>query len=410
MSISRRCQDDLPRLARRLDADAHRIRQRVFAAIVVPFWMAFGLFWAAVGGDWAASSEVLGWPLLAVADYEFVGLTPVLVGDEPHGWVSIGMRPTGLVALGLQPTGVIAVGLLPIGAVSVGVVALGLLPLGCVAAGLVSIGTVSAAWLSFGSRLSLGWFALGDGPRKGTSIGAYAWGNRAHGLLFEKRRLREALDARPANEGAQSIVPRGRQGDLRRLARRLDGTDAHRLRRCAFWTGVVACTMAIAVSPFALWDSLASTEVLGRPLVAVGNYEFVGGRAVFVGDEPRGWAWVSIGLRPTGFVAIGVAPAGVIALGLVPQGVVSVGMVAIDLLPFGCAVFGLVSYGMVSFGWISFGRACVGWYALGDGAMGAYAWGNQVACGFLFARRRSWKTLGNGSANEGNNGREQHGQ
>jgi len=162
--------------------------------------------------------------------------------------------------------------------------------------------------------------------------------------------------------------------------------------------------------PFALWDSLASTEVLGRPLVAVGNYEFVGGPAVFVGDEPRGWAWVSIGLRPTGFVAIGVVPAGVIALGLVPQGVVSVGMVAIGLLPFGCSVFGLVSYGMVSFGWISFGRACVGWYALGDGAMGAYAWGNQVARGFLFARRRSWKTLGNGSANEGNNGREQHGQ
>lgn len=248
MSISRRCQDDLPRLARRLDADAHRIRQRVFGAIVVPFFMAFGLFWLAVGGDWAASSEVLGWPLLAVADYELVGLRPVLVGDEPCGWISVGMRPTGLVALGLQPTGVIAVGLLPIGAVSVGVVALGLLPLGCVTAGLVSIGTVSAAWLSFGSRLSLGWFALGDGLRKGTSIGAYAWGNRARGLLFEKRRLREALDARLANEGAQSIVPRGRQGDLRRLARRLDGTDAHRLRRCVFWTGVVACAMAIAVS------------------------------------------------------------------------------------------------------------------------------------------------------------------
>ena len=185
MSISRRCQDDLPRLARRLDADAHRIRQRVFAAIVVPFWMAFGLFWAAVGGDWAASSEVLGWPLLAVADYEFVGLTPVLVGDEPHGWVSIGMRPTGLVALGLQPTGVIAVGLLPIGVLSLGLVALGLFPLGCIAAGLVSFGTVSAGWLSFGSRLSLGWFALWALPRKGTSIGAYAWGNRAHGLVFD---------------------------------------------------------------------------------------------------------------------------------------------------------------------------------------------------------------------------------
>ena len=185
MSISRRCQQDLPRLARRLDgANAQWIYSRAFRYVGLCILLVCP--WVSIGS--LESVHVLGWPLLAVADYELVGLRPVLVGDEPCGWISVGMRPTGLVALGLQPTGVFAVGLLPIGVLSLGLVALGLFPLGCIAAGFVSFGTVSAGWLSFGSRLSLGWFALWALPRKGTSIGVYAWGNRAHGLVFDKRR------------------------------------------------------------------------------------------------------------------------------------------------------------------------------------------------------------------------------
>ena len=330
---------------------------------------------------------------------------PVFVGDEPRGWISIGMRPVGVVAIGLQPTGVIALGLLPIGAVSIGVVALGLISLGGVAGGLATIGTITTGWLSIGNRLALGWYALAVAHPKSTSIGAYAWGNRARGLLFEKGSWKVPAPVRRSER--RSPISRRHQDDLSRFARRLDGTDALRLRRCVFWIGLAACTVAVAVSPLALWHSLASAEVLGWPLIAVGDYEFVGGPAVFVGEEPHGW--ISIGYRPTGFVAIGMAPTGVIALGAVSQGVVAVGLVAFGVLPLGFAAAGLVSYGVVSFGWISFGRASLGWFAHGEVTIGAYAWGNQVR-GWLFERRLRGAQLVSVRQTGRNDGHEQQGQ
>lgn len=295
---------------------------------------------------------------------------------------------------GCATNGVFAVGLAPIGVFTLGLVALGLWSFGCVSAGFVSSGIVSAGWMSIGGRLSLGWFALADLPGRGTAIGVYAWGNLVRGLRFERARSWETL----ATEEGVVAVWRERQGDLPHLAQWLDRADALRLRQCVLWAGIGTCVVAVAVSPFVLWDSLAATEVLGWPLIAVGNYEFVGGPAVFAGDEPR--AWISIGYRPTGFVAIGFQPTGAIALGFVPIGVIPVGLGAFGLLPCGLAAAGLVANGFVSFGWMAFGSVAFGWFARGNpggAAVGAYAWGN-IARGLFFARRLSRKTVDNGLA------------
>ena len=191
MSIARDSWESLPRLARRLDTDARPIRQCVYFVSMLSCWLPAFLVIPAVSGDWAGSSEVLGWPLLAVADYKLVGLMPVLVSDAPSGWISIGIRPTGVIAMGVQPTGVFAVGLAPIGVFTLGLVALGLWSFGGVCAGFVSLGIVSAGWMSIGGRLSLGWYALADL----TAIGVYAWGDRVRGRRFERARSRELLEA-----------------------------------------------------------------------------------------------------------------------------------------------------------------------------------------------------------------------
>ena len=357
---------------------------------MISFWLVMGLVWPTVGGNWAASVEVLGWPLLAVAEFELDGLMPVLASDASFGWISIGIRPAGVVALGVQPTGVVALGLAPLSVFSFGLVALGLWSWGCVVAGLVSLGTISAGWMSFGTIFSAGWFALADSPRKGRSIGVYAWGTRVHGL-----RLQRVLSQKMVEGPVQGVVSvwRKRHGALPHLAQRLEAADARRLRRCMLWVGIGACVVAGAVSPLAHSESLSSMEALGWPLVAVGDYEFVGGRAVFAGEEPR--AWISIGYRPRGVVAIGFQPTGVIALGFVSIGLVPVGLVALGFLPLGLGAAGLVARGLVSFGWIAFGWAAVGWYALASpagGAVGAYAWGN-TAHGLFFARRLSGTRL-----------------
>ena len=211
-----------------------------------------------------------------------------------------------------------------------------------------------------------------------------------HGLLFQGVRSWKMVEG-PAN-GVVSVW-RKRQRHLPHLARWLDGADARRLRRCVLWVGVGACVVAVAFSPLARSESLASTEVRGWPLVAVGDYEFVGGRAVFAGEEPR--AWISIGYRPRGMVAIGFQPTGVIALGFVSIGLVPVGLLALGLLPLGLGAAGFLANGLVSFGWIAFGRVACGWYALAKPAgvaVGAYAWGH-IAHGLCFARRLSGTRL-----------------
>lgn len=195
MSIAKDSWESLPRLARRLDTDARPICQCVYFVSMLSCWLPAFLVIPAVSGDWAGATEVLGWPLLAVADYRLVGLMPVLVSDASSAWISIGIRPTGVIAMGVQPTGVFAVGLAPIGVFSFGLVALGLWSFGYIAAGLVSSGIVSAGWLSVCGRLSLGWFALADHPGKGTAIGVYAWGNRVRGRRFESARSWEMLEA-----------------------------------------------------------------------------------------------------------------------------------------------------------------------------------------------------------------------
>lgn len=384
-------------MARRLDGmDCPRLYRGAFRTVGLGYIiLVFPWMWPSL-----ESVHFLGWPLLAIADYDLVGSTLVLVGDEPRGWLSMGMRPTGVVAVGVQPTGVIAFGLFPVGVVSFGLIALGLFGVGGLAAGLISFGTVSAAWLSFASRLSIGWFALG----MRAAIGVYAWGTRVRGLLYQGARSWETPKGatEETEEGIESVW-RKRQGALPHLAERLDGTDARRLRRCVLWVGVGACVVAGAVSPLALSKSLASTEVLGWPLVAVGGYEFVGGRTVVAGEEPR--AWISIGYRPRGVVAIGIQPTGVIALGFVPIGLIPVGLTALGLFPLGLGAAGFLANGVVSFGWIAFGRVACGWYALAKpagGAVGAYAWGN-IAHGLFSARRLSGTMVDNGSA-----GRREH--
>ena len=170
--------------------------------------------------------------------------------------------------------------------------------------------------------------------------------------------------------------------DLPRLAQHLDGMDVSRLRRRVFWAGNailiagMACFGATAITPLWFWDSLASIEVLGWPLVALGA-------------EPHGW--ISFGSRPTGLVAIGEQPTGVIAVGAFPIGLVSVGAFALGLFSFGPAAVGVVSYGVGgSVGCISFGHlCCLGWYAHGQAACGAYAWGNHRVRGLRFERRLS---------------------
>lgn len=196
MSIPTKRGQGLPYLARRLDADAQRIRQRMFFASMISFWLVMCLVVSPAGGNWAASIEVLGWPLIAVAEFELDGLMPVLASDASFGWISIGIRPAGVVALGVQPTGFFAVGLAPIGVFSFGLVALGLWSWGCVVAGLVSLGTISAGWMSLGTRFAAGWFALADAPRKGRSIGVYAWGTRVSGLRFQSVRSRKMVEGR----------------------------------------------------------------------------------------------------------------------------------------------------------------------------------------------------------------------
>lgn len=167
----------------------------------------------------------------------------------------------------------------------------------------------------------------------------------------------------------------GPKRELPPLARRLNGAFAHRLRRRLIWIGVVAFVFAATVFPLVFLDSLASTNVLGWPLVAVGSdYEFVGWG--YVGNEPRGW--ISIGFRPVGVVAIGHIPTGVIAVGFVPFGLVSFGHLAFGLLAYGFAAVGLVSCGGASAGWLAFGGTTLGWYARGRAARGAYAWGNYA--------------------------------
>ena len=360
--LLRRSQDDLPRLARQLEGNAERIRHRLVVAVMCFSALAMGT----MGGDWATSIEFLGWPLVSVVDYELAGMMPVLVEDASSAWISIGIRPTGLVAVGAQPTGIFALGLVPIGVVPVGSVALGLAP----------IGSISVGWLSFGRWVSAGWYALADLPGRGIAIGAFAWGGRTRGLLYEARAT-TGLGAWPANEAGRSPMSARRQGELPRLASRLDGPAAARLRCSVLWAGIVASAVAVAASPLALWEAVASTEVLGWPLVAVGgSYEYVGGFWAFAGDEPRGW--VSIGWRPKGLVAIGLQPTGVIAVGFLPVGVVSVGWMALGLLAWaGCAA-AVVSYGVLSAGWIAFGRVSVGWHAHGRVAIGAYARGHRA--------------------------------
>lgn len=323
--LLRRSQDDLPRLAQRLEGNAERIRQRLHAVVICSLWSALAPAIAiSSGSNWATSIEFLGWPLVSVVDYELAGMMPVLGEDASSAWISVGIRPTGLVAIGAQPTGVFAVGLVPIGVVPVGAVALGVFAIGGVAVGLAPIGSISAGWLSFGRRVSAGWYALGDLPGRGISIGAYAWGSRTRGLLYE-RRLTKGLGAWPANEAGRSPMSARRQSELPRLASRLDGPAAARFRRRVLWAGIVASAVAVAASPLALWDAMASTEVLGWPLVAIGgSYEYVSGFWAFAGDEPRGW--VSIGWRPKGLVAIGLQPTGVVAVGFLPVGVVSAGL------------------------------------------------------------------------------------
>ena len=182
MSLFKKEQESLPRLAQRLDGtDAKRIHLYAaspgivativaVAAMLLGLWhspASFELGWhwhSPLPSSWQSSIELLGWPL-------------VVLGDDARGWVSIGQQPTGLVAVGAQPTGVVALGAMPIGVVPVGPVALGLLPLGAAAVGLVSYGPVSVGWIAVG-QVSLGWYAHG-----GVATGAYAWGGqRAYGV------------------------------------------------------------------------------------------------------------------------------------------------------------------------------------------------------------------------------------
>ena len=153
------------------------------------------------------------------------------------------------------------------------------------------------------------------------------------------------------------------QESLPRLALRLDGMDAKRIHLCALSPGVVASIVAVAAIPLGLSHSAASVEVLGLPLVVLG-------------DDARGW--VGIGLQPTGLLAVGFQPTGVIAVGVLPIGLVPVGTVALGLWPLGCIAVGLVSYGSVSVGWIAVGVVSLGWYAHGAVARGAYAWGQRA--------------------------------
>ena len=172
-------------------------------------------------------------------------------------------------------------------------------------------------------------------------------------------------------------------GSLPPLARHLSNHG----HRTLCWMGVVGVVLAVAGAAVAIAaaEGLVAGEVLGWPLVAIGErgpVNFFGWEAP-VGDEPRGW--VAIGRRPVGFFAFGYQPTGVIAVGNFPVGVLSLGWVAVGIVPFGISALGLVSVGIASGGWLSFGLGCVGWYAYGNSPLGAYAWGEERAYGVYLA-------------------------
>ena len=166
------------------------------------------------------------------------------------------------------------------------------------------------------------------------------------------------------------------------LARRLSDDGA----RACLW--LLALPVALGVVGAAVWIAVAegffasTEEVLGWPLVAIGERgpaNILGWEAA-AGEEPRGW--ISIGRRPVGFFAFGFQPTGVIAIGNIPVGVVAIGHLAIGVLPIGITAVGLASLGVASGGWLSFGVACAGRYAYGSPfgsvSLGAYAWGHRA--------------------------------
>ena len=166
------------------------------------------------------------------------------------------------------------------------------------------------------------------------------------------------------------------------LARRLSDDGARACR----WMLVLA--IALGVVGAAVWIAVAeglfasTEEVLGWPLVAIGERgpANIAGWEAAAGEEPRGW--ISIGRRPVGFFAFGFQPTGVIAIGNIPVGVVAIGHLAVGVLPIGITAVGLASLGVASGGWLSFGVGSVGRYAygspLGGVSLGAYAWGQKA--------------------------------
>lgn len=172
------------------------------------------------------------------------------------------------------------------------------------------------------------------------------------------------------------MITRGQS--LPPLARRLSD-DGY--RACGW---LLALPVALGVVGTAVWIAAAeglfatTGEVLGWPLVAIGERgpANIFGWEAAVGEEPRGW--ISIGRRPVGFFAFGFQPTGVIAIGNIPVGVVAIGHLAIGVLPIGITAVGLASCGVGSVGWLSFGVGSAGRYAYGQLSLGAYAWGHRA--------------------------------
>ena len=306
--------------------------------------------------------SVWGWPLLAQ-------------GENARGWISIGARSVGLIAVGQQPTGVVAIGMFPVGVFSAGPVSLGIFSTGGVAVGLVPLGPVCAGWLSFGG-VSLGWYAYGEG----ISVGAYAWGYRAHGYFFA-----HSCGPSVRAQHTSSMVAQTEERITRRNRTALPPLAAWLSRageRFPFQFVVVAGVLIGSCGPVVLLAGLSVLDPQAWDAGLLGWRELIAPN-----DEP--WRWISIGERPRGVIAIGQQPTGVIALGVIPIGVLSLGVFPIGLFSVGGGALGLVSLGMFAAGWLAFGTLSVGWYAHADGgvSLGAYAWGGRPF-GFRFAHLR----------------------
>lgn len=361
-------------MAKWLEADGDRLRFRYGVFVIVPTFVVAIVAPLLVPDD----GSVWGWPLLAQ-------------GENARGWISIGARSVGLIAVGQQPTGVVAIGMFPVGVFSAGPVSLGVFSTGAVAVGFVPLGPVCAGWLSFGG-VSLGWYAYGEG----SSVGAYAWGHRAHGYFFAHSRFADSRFAHSRFAHSRgpvvrvqrtpSMVAQTEERITRRQHTALPPLAAWLSRageRFPFQFVVVAGVLIGGCGPVILLAGLGVLDPQAWDAGLLGWRELIAPN-----DEP--WRWISIGERPRGVIAIGQQPTGVIALGVIPIGVLSLGFFPIGLFSVGGGALGLVSLGMFAAGWLAFGALSVGWYAHADGgvSLGAYAWGGRPF-GFRFAHRHA---------------------